>query len=105
MLDPSRSSIALEESCRDLISGRRVPGQPVVIRGTVATSRSRGGRFKEKTMIQAIAGAVLPQLLGGITGGNSAGSSGGGLLGDIAKTVAGPLLGGAANLLGAGKLF
>jgi len=82
-----------------------VPGQPVVIRGTVATSRSRGGRFKEKTMIQAIAGAVLPQLLGGITGGNSAGSSGGGLLGDIAKTVAGPLLGGAANLLGAGKLF
>ena len=82
-------------------------GTPVVLRGTVATSRSRGG-FQGKTMIGAIASAVLPGLLGGVGGNKGSGSAGGGLLsglGGIANSLTGGLLGGAANSLGLGKLF
>ncbi|ANH67943.1 hypothetical protein [Mitsuaria sp. 7] len=75
-----------------------------MLRGTVATSRSRGGFFKEKMMIGAI-GALAPQLLGAITGGNGAGSSGGGLLSNVLGAVAGPMMGNVVNGLGVGKLF
>jgi hypothetical protein len=77
-------------------------GNPVVLRGTVATSRSRGG-FQGKTMIGAIASAVLPSLLGGVGGSNGSGSAGGGLLsgiGGIANSLTGGLLGGVTKTLG-----
>jgi hypothetical protein len=68
-------------------------GKPVVLRGTVATVRSHGGNFPEKTM-GAIA-SLIPSLLGGVTGGGGADATGGALttgVGGVVNKLSGGLL-------------